>query len=384
MKDLSFYFKAIEEFEFESESIGNSIIPHTDGFFPELEKKSIAIFYCPEFRNGVEEKHGLTDTKFRYEFYKLYASVHWEKKIYDLGDVMPGERIEDTYFAVKQIVSELVKNDIIPILIGGTQDLTYPLYQGYQELEQTVNITTIDSQIDLGSTEEGVTKDGFLSQLLIHNPCFLFNYSVIGVQFPFVKSSEIDLFERLYFDSLRLGEFNGDFKKAEPLIRNSDVLCVDLQSIKSSDFRGDAYQSPNGFYAEQICQIAKYAGVSDKLSSFSILNFIPGNLSLEAHKLVAQLIWYFIDGVADRKGDFPVCSKKEYTKFIVHLDTFENDLIFYKSGKSQRWWMEVPHPSSMDSKYERHHLIPCNHEDYELAMRNELPDLWWRTFQKLK
>jgi hypothetical protein len=46
--------------------------------------------------------------------------------------------------------------------------------------------------------------------------------------------------------------------------------------------------------------------------------------------------------------------------------------------------MEVPHPSSMDSKYERHYLIPCNHEDYELALKNELPDLWWRTFQKLK
>jgi hypothetical protein len=46
--------------------------------------------------------------------------------------------------------------------------------------------------------------------------------------------------------------------------------------------------------------------------------------------------------------------------------------------------MEVPHPSTMDSKYERHHLIPCNHDDYELALKNELPDLWWRTFQKLK
>jgi hypothetical protein len=59
-------------------------------------------------------------------------------------------------------------------------------------------------------------------------------------------------------------------------------------------------------------------------------------------------------------------------------------LIFYKSNKSQRWWMEVPHPKKGHSRYDRHHLIPCNQEDYTFALKNEIPDLWWRTYQKLK
>jgi hypothetical protein len=32
---------------------------------------------------------------------------------------------------------------------------------------------------------------------------------------------------------------------------------------------------PNGFFADQICQIGKYAGISDKLTSFGIFNYYP-------------------------------------------------------------------------------------------------------------
>jgi hypothetical protein len=160
-------------------------------------------------------------------------------------------------------------------------------------------------------------------------------------------------------------------------------MSLDLQSIRNSDFAGDYYNSPNGFYADQICQIVRYAGISDKLTSFGIFNLLPGNISSSSNQLVAQIIWYFLDGISQRKGDFPIGSKKDYLKFIVHMESYENDLVFYKSHKSDRWWMEVPYPLKSGMKFERHHMVPCNHEDYQLAMQNEMPDLWWKTFQKL-
>jgi formiminoglutamase len=381
--DISYFFQPVEIDTYKEESIASIIYAHTEGDFPEIEKGAIAVFYCPEFRNGIVEFHGQSEDHFRKEFYKLFPSAHWEKKIYDLGNLLPGEKIEDTYFALTKVIEELVKNDVIPLLIGGTQDLLVPLYKGYQNLEQSVNITSIDSKMDVGVTDQELNQNGYLTSILMHNPSFLFNYSVIGLQAPFVRQSEMDLFEKLYFDTLRLGEFNSNFRKAEPLIRNADILNIDLQAIKASDFKGKEYHSPNGFYAEQVCQIAKYTGISDKISSFGIFNLFPGT-SLEAHELIAQIIWYFIDGVADRRGDFPKCAKTEYKKFMVHHEAFENDLIFYKSNKSERWWMEVPHPKKEHSRYDRHHLIPCDQEDYEFALKNEIPDLWWRTYQKLK
>lgn len=383
MKDISIYFQPVNLAEFHEDSLGSTIQFHTASGFPTMEKNGIALLYCPEYRNGLPELHQQQDDRFRSELYALFPGATWKFPIYDLGTILPGENIQDTYFALTQVVTELVKKNILPIVVGGTQDLTFPLYQAYQQLEQTVNLVAVDSKFDLGSPDAPITKDGYLSQILMHRPCFLFNHSTIGLQGPFLRKEELDLFDKLYFDACRLGEFNADFKVAEPLLRNADIMSLDLQSIRASDFVGAHYASPNGFYADQICQVVKYAGISDKLTSFGIFNLLPGDIATASHALVAQLIWYFMDGVSQRRGDFPIGTKKDYLKFIVHMETYENDLIFYKSNKSERWWMEVPYPSQAGARFERHHMVPCNYDDYQLAMNNEMPDLWWKTYQKL-
>jgi formiminoglutamase len=45
--------------------------------------------------------------------------------------------------------------------------------------------------------------------------------------------------------------------------------------------------------------------------------------------------------------------------------------------------MQIPYPPNTDSKNERFHLVPCQYQDYELATSGEMPNLWWRTYQKL-
>lgn len=384
MKDLSIYFRPLlQETAYPADTIGSRMQVHNQHGFPEIEQSGVALVYVPEFRNGQPELHGQTDDRFRASFYNYFPGAHWNATLYDLGTLLPGERVEDTYFALRQVVAELVKQKIIPVVIGGTQDLTYAMYQGYEELEQMINVMSLDRQLDLGDPDQPIWKDAFVSQLLMHRPCFLFNYSILGYQSPYVKQSELDLFEKLYFDAVRLGEFVGDPRVAEPLLRNSDLLSIDLQSLRSSDFRGDHYTSPNGFFNQDLCQLARYAGISDKLTSLGIFNLLPGNLGEQSHEQVAQLIWYFMDGVAQRMGDFPIGSKKDYTRFTVFMEEIKHDLVFLKSNKSDRWWMEVPYPPKEGLKYERHHLVPCNKRDYELALENDIPDLWWRTYQKL-
>ena len=45
--------------------------------------------------------------------------------------------------------------------------------------------------------------------------------------------------------------------------------------------------------------------------------------------------------------------------------------------------MDMSFLQNDDKRYERHHFIPCSKEDYDQAMRNELPDKWWQFYQKL-
>ena len=384
MKDISIYFTPLESADTNAdEKIGSLINRFTENGFPDLKSGGIAIFYVPEFRGMRNAPERIHSESFRSFFYDLSVGLDWKFPIYDLGNILPGNELKDTTFAVSQIVAELVKKKILPIVIGGSQDLTMAIYKGYEKLEQMVNLCAVDHKLDLGDPSEEIHSDGFLSHLLLQRPCYLFNHANIGLQAPFATKTELDLFDKLYFDVCRLGEFNADFKKAEPHLRNSDILSVDISSIRASELRTEDYFSPNGFYADQICQIAKYAGISDKLTSVGLFNYFPEENSGSLSALLAQIIWYLMDGVAQRKGDFPIGSKKDYTKFTVHIDDFKDEIIFYRSNKSERWWMEVPYPGQSGSNYERHHLVPCDRTDYERAMKNDIPDLWWKTYQKL-
>ena len=381
MKDISIYFSPVSHKGDWNEFQLGSIIEGNTNSFPAIAKYSIAIFYIPEFRGSKMMNVHSDSSHFRNCFYGLNKGRNWGKKIYDLGDILPGNEFKDSELALKEVIFELVKNKVLPIVIGGSQDLVYSVYLGYEKLEQLVNICSVDHSLDLGDPGKDLEEQGYMGKILFRRPCFVFNHSNIGLQIPYTNEREIGLFEKLFFDICRLGEFNTDFRLAEPHLRNADIVNIDFNAIKASE-TCDVMGLPNGFYAEQICQISKYAGNSDKLTCFSIFNY--QNFSLLGDELIAQILWYFIDGVEARVGDFPLGKKSDYTKFTVVLDAKgSHEIVFFKSNKSARWWMEVPYPPKEGSRYERHYLVPCDKYDYENAMNNEMPDLWWKTFQKL-
>lgn len=381
MKDISIYFKPISDI---SDATGDLIIDshiHNENGFPELKGPGIAIVYVPENRRSESGLSGSNES-FREEFYTFSRGDKWNFSIYDLGTIAPGESVEDTCFALSQVVSELVKANVTPVIIGGSQDLIISSYKGFESLEQMINICSVDSSLDVGEPSDELKSNGYVSHLLMQRPCYLFNYANIGMQRLMVPAREVDLFDKLFFDICRLGAFNSDFRIAEPYLRNSDLLSVDFKSIKNGDSDSLRYKNTNGFKSDQICQIMKYAGMSDKMSCVNILGVDPKQ-SRSASNLLAQMIWYFADGMAQRVGDFPIGNKLNYKKFHVGLEDFEEDLVFYKSDKSARWWLEVSYPTGEGLKYDRHHLVPCNQSDYDNALKNKIPNLWWKTLQKL-
>jgi len=178
-----------------------------------------------------------------------------------------------------------------------------------------------------------------------------------------------------------------DIEEAEPMIRNADILSIDISAIRASDAPGNFNAGPNGFYGEEVCRICRYAGISDKLSSIGFYEFNPeyDNKGQTAH-LIAQMIWYFIDGFMNRKDDFPEDNKEfmeNYVRFIVKVDDFEDELIFLKSKKTDRWWMQVTIKNNVHKKYKRHQFVPCSYNDYKAALNQEIPDRWWKVQQKL-
>lgn len=388
MKDLSIYFTPDSEpTHYTNQQIGSVLkVNSVNGGFPMIDLPGIALIFVPEYRQGEgADEYKFWVQAFRAAFAKQYLG-DWKSTIYDLGTIVPGNEVMDTYMALVDVVTELSKKNIIPLIIGGSQDLTFAIYKAYEKLEQTINLVAVDAELDMGDPEDDIQARGWLNKIILHKPNYLFNFSLFGYQSNLISREEMKLLDELYFDHYRLGEFYSNQRMAEPLLRNADILSFDLNAIKSADYRGNSTFLPNGFYGEDACRVMRYAGMSDKLSALGLFNYSQAELQSDQRSdinLLAQMVWYFIEGYNLRKKDYPVGSKSAYLKYRVNIDDFKDEIIFYKSNKSSRWWMEVPYPNVKGVKLQRHLLVPCDYEDYENALNNELPDLWLRTYRKL-
>jgi len=143
--------------------------------FPELEENAydIAIFGVQDDRASVNNSGcSLGPDAFREQFYLLNEG-DFQCKIIDLGNIKAGAAISDTYIAVKMAVAELMKLNILPVIIGGGQDLTYPQYLAYESLEQKVDLVVVDNKFDLDEDdEEGIAtrSDTYLNKIFLHQP----------------------------------------------------------------------------------------------------------------------------------------------------------------------------------------------------------------------
>ena len=359
-----------------SQGLGSKIVLHTKDQFPDVSKISIAIVGVLEDRRNIDIVNEVNLTAVRKKLYSMFPG-NWDASIADLGDILAGESIEDTYFALKKVTSALIKNKVIPIVLGGSQDLTYALYRAYDDLEQMVNMVSVDNRFDFGKEDEAVSSNSYLTKIIIDEPNNLFNYCNIGYQTYYNSQEEIDLIEKLFFDAYRLGEISNNIALAEPVFRDADLVSIDLNSVKSSDSGNTVSYEPNGFNGKEICSLARYAGISDKVSLFGIFNH---NSTIHESAMIAQIIWYFVEGYHYRSKEYPFGSRTNYLKYIVPLENEE--LIFYKSDKTDRWWIEIPFLSNGNNKLKRNTLLPCSYDEYLCACNQELPERWWKAQRK--
>lgn len=358
--------------------------------FPSLSddnKPDLAIFGVEDDRKAVgNEGCAAAPNAVRKQLYSLYTG-DLPLNMVDLGNIAAGDTVKDTYVAVRKVCEELLKAGIVPIIIGGGQDLTYAQYTAYESLEQKVEAAVVDPRFDLDqhNTETApLNSQTFLNHIILHEPDFLFNVNSIAYQSYFVSRQAVDLYEKLYFNATRVGTFSSKIEQVEPLVRSADMLSFDMAAIRFSDAPGNANVTPNGLFGQEACQLCRYAGMSDKLSSIGFYEYNPSlDVRRQTAILLAQMIWYFIDGFYARRNDMPFVPKSAYITYRATLEHEGHELVFVKSKKTDRWWMQVPYFGSK-SVNERYYLVPCRYEDYQLAVSGEMPDLWWRTHQKLQ
>jgi arginase family enzyme len=352
--------------------------------FPDLSDIKLAIIGVNEDRRAISNRGCANGPdKVREQLYQLF--YHWnDLKIADLGNIRQGHSMDDTYFALTQTCSQLIQQGIIPIIIGGSQDLTFANYRAYENIGQLVNLVSVDPCFDLGDNEDELHSRSYLSKIILHQPNYLFNFTNLGYQSYYIDKEALELMDNLFFDVYRLGNIQASPEEAEPVVRNADILSFDITSIRSADAPGNANAGPNGFGGNEACRICRYAGMSDKLSSVGFYEYNPSfdNNNVTA-QLLAQMIWYFIDGYARRNNDLPQPGSKNFARYTVRIEGQEDEVVFLRSKKTGRWWIDLSFGRNDRKKYEKHHYVPCSKRDYELALHDDIPDRWWQFYQKL-
>lgn len=321
---------------------------------PDLAKTKIALI-------GLEEDAA---NAIRKELYTL-SFPFGRMKMADLGNA----RKTEAAFLIPMI-KELLESKILPVLIGQSPNLINAQYGAHQNKQNSVNFLHIDERLPFHPKDDN-PEHYFLNSILQNDSSNLFKFSALGGQSHFMDAPSILELERRNFNCHRLGKVRSDISELEPVLRDADLVSFHLSAVRQSDMPAVINPSPSGFYIEEACQLSRYAGMSDKLTSIGFYGYdLKKDATQQSAKGVAQLIWYFLDGFYNRKNDFPN-SMTSLVEYVIDFKGHDYQISFWKSKKSGRWWLEVP--SKIKRKHRRHRLIPCSYNDYLEAGKGDLP-----------
>lgn len=384
--DLTILFSAVDESVYQHCQSSTSFyksIRIFDNKIPDYRDAHIAII-------GIREERGtLTNAgvyagadEIRKKLYNLKRGSG-AYRIVDLGNLNPGHDLDETYVRLSEVCRMLLEKNVLPIIIGGTHDLDYGQYSAYETLDKLVSFLNVDAQLDLEDKDESGASRQHIHKVLLHEPNYLFSYTHLAYQTFLIDPLSVSILEKLYFEAFRIGQLRTNLQEIEPAIRNADMLSFDVTAIRSSDAPGNANAQPFGLSGEEACQICWYAGLNEKLSSIGFYEYNPS--FDDAHKktasVIATMIWYFIEGYYNRKNESNFKSN-DFLKYTVSMPVEPETIQFYKSKFSEKWWMEVPYPGGVE-KYSRNSIVPCSYNDYQTAVKGEVPERYISTLAKL-
>ena len=358
--------------------LGRLIDLHTEDSFPELKFAEIAIFNVAEYE-GSKNISISDDCKIRASLYNL----HHEKipRVVDLGALKLMSNRKESFKLIQDVCKALIYDGVIPFIIGGGHDISYAVYKAYASLEKYITLTSVDKSFDIGMEKDNLASYSHLGKIISYKPSHLFHYVNLGYQSYFVSPVASEMLQAMNFDIVRLGDLKVSFQEVEPIMRNTDFLSFDISSIQFAYAQANVYSAPNGINGEEACKIMRYAGISDKLTAVGLFEYNQQlDVDSQTAQLMAQMLWYFIDGYKMRKQELNL-NLKHCIKYTVAFEDGKNEIVFYKSKSSGRWWMGVPFKKEGEKQLQNY-FVACSYHDYEVANQGEVPDRWLKTYNK--
>ncbi|MCA1757216.1 MAG: formimidoylglutamase [Bacteroidales bacterium] len=333
----------------------------------------LAIIGVPDDRLSVREGAAKAPDAIRTTLYNL-SRLPGKVKIADLGNIRRGVTPEDTMAALGDVITTLLDKGVMVLVLGGDSSLIPSLATPVAALYPEYTYTTIDSRIDYVNEKRENNPFNYLSGIINsrnHQPS---NIIHIGYQSYLNDPQVINRFRRRNYELLRIGEARSSMHETEPFFRDSHLITLDMGAVRQSDAPGTFAPSPNGFYGEEICLLARYAGLSDSLKVFGLFELNPDlDIRSQTAAMAAHITWFFLEGFVQRHNESETIATDRNGRFVryhVAVDKAGEDLIFVKSSTTGRWWIEYRDREGRVS------YLACSYNDYLKAGDNEIPNRW--------
>ena len=186
-----------------------------------------------------------------------------------------GVSFSDTLAGLSDVLCSLLKENIFPVIIGGSSALVTSIDRAFTVLKTRYTMVSVDPRIDYSNTENSPDSFNYLNKIIGSHKSTFSQYINIGYQTYLNDQQVMNRFIRRHSELIRIGDVRQAIYLTEPLFRDSDAAIFDISAVRQSDAPGTAIPSPNGFYGEEICLLSRYAGISDNLKIFGLFDVNP-------------------------------------------------------------------------------------------------------------
>ena len=349
--DLQDIFIKPEKISCEHWQLGNTISD-------EVQENGVVLIFCSDERGSGGNAEMKDFSRLRKEFYTL-SSFDFEVSICDLGDLMSGKTQADTRYVLEEILTFCYNKNAVPVVIGGSVDLSYALFSALNFHQKGINYAHISNVASLSNEGEEISEANYLHKILTKKEASLRNFHLLGYQRHLNEIALLKLMKEVDFDVLRLADMMNTTERTEPFFRRADMVTLNCDAVESFSEAFSTNPQVNGLNRREICAYMKEIGLSENLKTVGVFNFNADSKNLLNHQLMAQMLWYLIEGINVQRTH---PKERSYDTFVVLIDnrdfSFKRDtfsgLWYFAKGKDVKKW------------------IPCSREDYENAKRGEL------------
>lgn len=329
----------------------------------EIKEDSIVLLFLSDYRGANGDADSQEFTQIRREFYKL-SQLDFDIPIVDLGDLVSGKTPQDSHYILQEVLSACHYKHAIPIIVGGSNDFALSLFSALSFHQKDINYTQISNVVSLKQDEE-IHESNFLSKILGSKNFSIKNYHHLGYQKHLNEMDSVKLIKEVQFDIIRLAEMMNSTEKTEPYFRKADLVTINCDAVESFNEAFSINPQVNGLNKREVCAYMKEIGLGEKLKSVGIFNYNIYSDSQLNHQLLAQMLWYLIEGINIQRSH---PKEKSFETFFVLIK--DEQYAFKRDVFSNLWYFGED--ENIDN------CIPCSRSDFDEAKKGFLSSRFTR------